>query len=117
VRIVARSTLNAFLQHRVSSHLRTGVKLHLDAWHLQAAAAKWANSAELKDDFRSASIISSDRVVFNIKGNDFRLVVAINYQFQSLYIIWLGTHAEYDKIDVKKVEYDRSRYFDPSDSR
>ena len=60
--------------------------------------------------------MSAERVVFNIKGNAFRLVVAINYDYQVLLIKWLGTNRKYDKIDVKRVEYDKSRYTDPSNS-
>ena len=59
---------------------------------------------------------SSERVVFNIKGNDYRLVVAINYYYRILLIIWLGTHQEYDKIDAKKVAYEKERYADSSNS-
>jgi len=92
------------------------VKDHLDGWYAEAAKAAWKNSAELKAQYRSASIVSSERVVFNIKGNEYRLIVAINYHYQVLLILWVGTHKEYDQIDVGKVEYDKRRYADPSDS-
>jgi mRNA interferase HigB len=92
------------------------VKDHLDAWYAEAAKVAWKNSAELKAQYRSASIVSSERVVFNIKGNEYRLIVAINYHYQVLLILWVGTHKEYDQIDVGKVEYDKRRYADPSDS-
>ena len=72
--------------------------------------------AQAGTKFRSASIVSSERVVFNIRGNDYRLVVAINYHYQILLIIWLGTHEEYDKIDVAKVAYQKERYADSSNS-
>ena len=72
--------------------------------------------AQAGTKFRSASIVSSERVVFNIKGNDYRLVVAINYHYQILLIIWLGTHEEYDKIDVAKVAHQKERYADSSNS-
>ena len=68
------------------------------------------SSAELKMQFRSASTVSGERVVFNIKGNEYRLVVAINYHYQVLPIKWLGTHKEYDTISVKEVAYDGRRY-------
>ena len=55
--------------------------------------------------YANASIVGPDRVVFNIKGNDYRLVVAINYRRQIVFIKWLGAHADYDKIDVKTVTY------------
>jgi mRNA interferase HigB len=116
VRIIARSTLNGFVNNRVDSRLRTGVKKHLDAWHAEVEKASWKDPAELKAQFRSASIVSGERAVFNIKGNDYRLIVAINYHYRILLIIWLGTHKEYDKIDATKVAYEKERYADSSNS-
>jgi len=116
VRVIARGTLSGFVRNRVDRKLKKMVKAHLDAWYAEAAKAIWKSSAELKVQYGSASIVSSERVVFNIKGNDYRLVVAINYYYQVLLIIWLGTHKEYDQIDVEKVKYDKRRYADPSDS-
>ncbi len=112
--MIARGTLNAFVRNRVEAKLQKTVKEHLDAWYAEAAKADWRTPAELKQQFRSASIVSGERVVFNIKGNDYRLVVSINYTVQVLLIKWLGTHKEYDSIDVEKVAYDESRYADPS---
>lgn len=114
VRVIARRTLNYFVENRVGRKLQKMAKAQLDAWYAEAEKAAWKNSAELKQQYRSASIVSSERVVFNIKGNEYRLVVAINYHYQVLLIIWLGTHKEYDKIDVEKVEYDKRRYADSS---
>jgi mRNA interferase HigB len=112
VRVIARGTLNHFVRNRVEGRLQKMVKAHLDAWYAEAARATWKSSAELKQLYRSASIVSAECVVFNIKGNEYRLVVAINYPHQVLLILWLGTHREDDKIDVKKVRYDKSRYAD-----
>jgi mRNA interferase HigB len=112
--VIARRTLNYFVENRVDRKLQKMVKAQLDARYAEAEKAAWKNSAELKQQYRSASIVSSERVVFNIKGNEYRLVVAINYHYQVLLIIWLGTHKEYDKIDVEKVEYDKRRYADSS---
>lgn len=78
--------------------------------------AAWKDPAELKAQFGSASVVSGERVVFNIKGNDYRLVVAINYHYQIILIIWLGTHQEYNRIDVTKITFARERYADSSDS-
>jgi mRNA interferase HigB len=75
-----------------------------------ASKASWKNSAELKQQFSSASIVSANRVVFNIRGNHYRLVVGINYEHQAIFIKWLGTHAEYDKIDVLSVMHEKERY-------
>jgi mRNA interferase HigB len=104
------------VKNRVDSRLRASVKNHLEAWYAEAGKASWKDPAELKAQFRSASIVSGERVVFNIKGNDYRLVVAINFHYQILLIIWLGTHKEYDKIDVTKVAYEKERYANPSNS-
>lgn len=62
--------------------------------------------ADIKDQYRSASVLKSRRVVFNIKGNDYRLVVAVAYRFGALYIKFVGTHREYDAIDANTVEMD-----------
>jgi mRNA interferase HigB len=114
VRVIARGTLNSFVRNRVEPKLRKSVKEHLDSWYAEAARAEWKSPAALKQQFRSANIISRERVVFNIKGNDYRLVVSINYEVQVLLIKWLGTHKEYDRIDVERVAYDESRYADSS---
>ena len=92
------------------------MKAQLDAWYAEASRADWKNSAELKLQYRSASIVSSERVVFNIKGNTYRLVTAINYPYGVVLILWLGTHAEYDQIDVATVKYDEYRYGSLSNS-
>lgn len=115
MRVIARSTLNGFVQNRVEPKLQKVVKEKLDAWYAEVAKAEWNTPAELKQQYASASIVSDERVVFNIKGNDYRLVVSINYHVKVLLIKWLGTHKEYDSIDVKQVAYDSSRYDDPSD--
>jgi mRNA interferase HigB len=115
MRVFARGTLQGFVRNRIEPRHQKAVKGHLDAWYAEAAKAVWKNSAEVKALYRSASIISAQRVVFNIKGNDYRLIVAIDFTYQLLRIIWLGTHKEYDKIDVKGIEYDKHRYADSPD--
>lgn len=110
MRVIARGTLNDFVRNRVPKNQQKAVKEQLDSWFAEAEKANWKTSAELKEQYSSASIISAERVVFNIKGNDYRLVVSINYHFGILLIKWLGTHAEYDKINVKEVSYDPDRY-------
>jgi len=108
--VIARGTLNRFVANRVERSLQSAVKGQLDAWYAEVSRAAWMNSAELKKQFRTASIVSSERVVFNIKGNDYRLVAGVDYRFQILLIVWIGTHREYDRIDVERVRYDRERY-------
>ena len=75
----------------------------LRAWYDEVSKASWKTPNDVKKQFGNASIVGSSRIVFNIKGNDYRLVVEINYKFQYVYILWIGTHMEYDKIDVTKI--------------
>jgi mRNA interferase HigB len=78
----------------------------LKAWTHEVRHSIWNNTNELKLKYRNASIISSKRVVFNIKGNDYRLIVDIEYKLKIVFIVWLGTHEEYDKIDAKTIHYE-----------
>lgn len=78
----------------------------LKAWVYEVKYSTWHNSNELKAKYRNASIIDSKRVVFNIKGNEYRLVVDIEYKLKILFVVWFGSHAEYDEIDVKEVRYE-----------
>ena len=77
----------------------------LDAWAATVERSSWGSPQELKDTLRTASVIGrgSDRVVFNIKGNSYRLVVRVNYRARIVLIRFVGTHAEYDRIDVEEV--------------
>lgn len=68
----------------------------LKAWYHDAKGAEWLNSNELKQQYKNASIVGDGRVVFNIKGNEYRLVVAIDYDFQVIFIRFIGTHKQYD---------------------
>ena len=67
------------------------------------------NMAAVKQLYRSASVVSADRVVFNIKGNDYRLVTAMDFEKRIVWVEWIGTHSEYDRIDVKTVAYERPK--------
>ena len=75
----------------------------LKAWLTEAKAADWKNPADIKAQFRSASILQDSRVVFNVCGNKYRLVVKINYSFSIIYIRFIGTHREYDKINAEEI--------------
>jgi mRNA interferase HigB len=105
VRIVARSTLTRFVDKLDGHKDQRAVKTALDSWFQEVRQAEWKNSSEVKASYAHASIIGADRVVFNIKGNAYRLVVAVNYARGTLFIKWLGTHKEYNKIDVRTVQY------------
>jgi mRNA interferase HigB len=73
------------------------------AWYREVEKEDWDGPAKLKDKYRSASIIKGNRVVFNIKGNDYRLIVKVNYRYRVVYVRFVGTHAEYDKVNVEEV--------------
>lgn len=105
MRVIARKTLRKFVESLKGSKDQRAVKSALDAWFHEASKADWKNSADVRKNYASASIVGSDRVVFNIKGNDYRLVTALNYVKQVVFIKWVGTHSAYDKIDVKTVKY------------
>jgi mRNA interferase HigB len=76
----------------------------LKSWVDEARKAAWTQPAEIKERYRSASILKNRRVVFNIKGNDYRLVVSVAYHYQAIYVKFIGTHQEYDAIDAETVE-------------
>ena len=105
MRIIARKTLRQFVERLRGTKDYKVVKSALDAWFHEVLRADWNKPTDVLRAYANASIVGPDRVVFNIKGNDYRLVVAINYRHQIVFIKWLGTHAAYDKIDVKTVRY------------
>ena len=76
------------------------------AWIYVVRFSTWNNANELKAKYGNASIISSKRVVFNIKGNDYRLIVDVEYNLEIVFVVWFGPHKEYEKIDAKKVRYE-----------
>ena len=97
MRIIAKKALREFwLRH-------PNAEEPLLAWYREVEQEDWDTPAKVKAKYRSASIVGDNRVVFNIKGNDFRLVVRINYAYRVVYIRFVGTHAEYDRIDVEEV--------------
>ena len=100
MRIIALSTLKAFWEHHPD---RSDVIEPILAWYRHVLKADWATPADVKKDFRNASILKGSRVVFNIAGNKYRLVVWINYPYRVVYIRFIGTHAQYDRIDVQKI--------------
>jgi mRNA interferase HigB len=78
-------------------------KRPLDVWYHEAKRAKWNSWTDIKEKYRSASILRNNRVVFNIHGNKYRLVVKINFPTQTVYIRFVGTHKKYDKIDAEVI--------------
>jgi mRNA interferase HigB len=106
VRIIARSTLTRFVKNMAGQRDQRAVKAALDAWFHEVDKSNWTNSADVKKSYANASIVGSDRVVFNIKGNDYRLITAVDFKRKIVFIKWLGTHAAYDKVDARTVRYE-----------
>jgi mRNA interferase HigB len=100
VRITALSTLKAFLNRGPAY---ADAREPLMAWYRQVKAADWAAPADVKRAIRSASILKDGRVVFNIAGNKYRLVVWINYPYRVVYIRFIAGHRQYELIDAQKV--------------
>ena len=107
MRIIARRTLREFVQSLAGHKDQPAVKAALDAWFDEVKKAHWRSAAEVKRSYATASTVTAERVVFNVKGNAYRLVVAVDFEKSIVWIKWLGTHKDYDRIDVRTVEYDR----------
>lgn len=75
------------------------------SWHDEILEADWNTPNDMKEQFGSASVIGGKRVVFNIHGNRFRLIVDIEFKFKIVFVVWFGTHKEYDNVDAKTVKY------------
>jgi mRNA interferase HigB len=98
MRVIAISTLKRFWEHHPDA------EQPLKAWYDEAKHAAWLAPQDIRRHYSTASFVGRNRVVFNIKGNKYRLIVAVAYAFQAVYIKFLGTHAEYDRIDAATVE-------------
>ena len=98
MRVIAKRTLVQFWQ---SGH--GDAEQPLTAWHALAKAASWSHPKEIKAMFATASFLANNRVVFNIGGNKYRLVVKVEYELNAVYIRFIGSHADYDKIDASTI--------------
>ncbi len=97
MRIISRKALREFWE------THTDAQKALEAWYLDTKKAKWKTPSDIKNVYRNVSFVADNRIVFNIKGNRYRLVVVVVYKKSIVYIRFVGTHSEYDKIDVTKV--------------
>lgn len=97
MRVIAKKILRDFWEKHADSAQQ------LKAWYQEASNANWKGSNDIKIDYPSASILLDNRAVFNIKGNHYRLIVKINYDYQIVWIRFVGTHAEYDKINATTI--------------
>ena len=97
MRVVSKKRLVDFYSHHASS------KTALEVWCQKVSKTSWDSLNDLKQDYPSADYVGNNRVVFNIKGNDYRLIAIVIYVSQKVYVRWIGTHAEYDKVDAKNA--------------
>lgn len=97
VRIISKKILREFCE------IHPDAEQPLKSWHARVKKASWNSSIDVKKDYRNASFVGNNRVIFNVKGNKYRLVVVINYPYQIIYIRFVGTHQEYDNINVTEV--------------
>ena len=100
MRIIALRTLKRFLDTKPESR---GAREPLLAWYQQVRKADWATPTDVKRDIGNASVLKDGRVVFNIAGNKYRIVVWINYPYRVVYVRFVGTHAQYDRIDAQTI--------------
>lgn len=105
MRIIARRTLRQFTDSLAGQKDQPAVKAALDAWFDEVSKADWKSSADVKRLYATASIVSAERIVFNIKSNAYRLVVAVDFEKAIVWIKWIGTHKAYDRIDVTEVRH------------
>lgn len=90
------------------THKYPNAERALISWVNEFTKIEFNNFNEIKAVYRNASIVANNRIIFNVKGNDYRLIVSANFEQQACYVIWFGTHKEYDKIDVETIAFDKS---------
>jgi mRNA interferase HigB len=99
MRIISKKTLKDFYDRPKYSDSKNA----LEAWHKEVLKLEWSNPNEIKEMYRSASIIGDTKVVFNIAGNKYRLAVAINYYAKIVFVKFIGTHKQYEKINIEEL--------------
>lgn len=97
--VISRKTLIKFFEQPG----RRDAKGPLEAWYYETKHAQWGSPADVKAQYRSASVIGGNRVIFNIAGNKYRLIVRINYDSKTVFVRFIGTHQEYDTIDAEVI--------------
>jgi mRNA interferase HigB len=105
MRIISRRTLREFVAGLAGHKDGPAVKAALASWYAEVSRAEWRTAADIKKLYATASIVSAERIVFNVKGNDYRLVVAVDFEKGIVWIKWVGTHRAYDQIDVREVRH------------
>jgi mRNA interferase HigB len=99
MRVISKKTIKDFYEQTNYKDSKDA----LEAWHKEAVKASWENPNQVKQQYKNASIVGNNNVVFNIHGNKYRLIVKINYFAQIVFVRFIGTHAQYDKIDASEV--------------
>jgi len=99
MRIISKKTLKDFYEQSKYIDSRSA----LEAWHKEVLKLDWNNPNEVKEMYRNASIIGNEKVVFNIAGNKYRLIVTINYYAKIVFIKFIGTHKQYDKVNIEDL--------------
>lgn len=107
MRIIARRTLRAFVDSLAGKRDQPAVKASLEAWFDEVRKADWSSAADVKRLYATASVVNAERIVFNIKGNDYRLVASVDFEKGIVWIKWIGSHRAYDGVDVTKVDHGR----------
>jgi mRNA interferase HigB len=107
MRVISRRTLREYIDSKAGHRHQKSLKNALGAWFAEVQKANWKNTDDVKRNYTWASIVSSDRIVFDILTNGYRLVTAVDFEKGIVWIKWIGTHKEYDKIDGTKVKYGR----------
>jgi mRNA interferase HigB len=97
MRVISRKILENFLENHADS------RGSLESWYDHAKKSRWTRPEDIKNEYGDDTILGNNRAVFNIKGNDYRLVVAIHYKSTIIFIRFIGTHAEYDRIDALNI--------------
>ena len=99
MRIISKKTLKDFYENSIYSDSKNA----LEAWYKEVLKLNWNNPNEIKEMYRSASIIGDEKVVFNIAGNKYRLIVTVNYYAKIVFIKFIGTHKQYDKVNMEDL--------------
>ena len=97
MRVIAKKIIREFWEKH------SDCEQQLKSWYQEASNAEWKSPNEIKSEYPSASILSNNRIVFNIKGNNYRLIIKINYDYRIVWIRFIGTHSEYDRINANEI--------------
>jgi mRNA interferase HigB len=107
MRVIARRTLREFVASLAGRKDQQAVKTALDAWFDEVRRTAWKSTSDVRRLYATASIVTAERIVFNIKGNSYRLVVAVDFEKGIVWIKWIGSHRDYGRIDVRTVEHEK----------